>query len=154
MPLYTVHNLPSVQLDLQSMKSIRGFVQRVCQPGRKVDVLINNAGIKACPYELTQDGLQEPSHLRRRSGAFSVRVVKFWNRIPVHLVLSPSVSIFKKQLDSQWSEIFPAAPVSLLSPFIDNFLNTPDYLCFPLPPIPVLLMWLLLALVAIPTINQ
>ncbi len=31
---------------------------------------------------------------------------------------------------------------------------TPDYLCFSLPPILYPLMWLLLALVAIPTINQ
>ncbi len=55
--------------------------------------------------------LQGPSRLRRRSGYLSVRVVKYWNRLPAHLVLSPSVSIFKKQLDRQWSEIFPAAPM-------------------------------------------
>ncbi len=52
-----------------------------------------------------------PSRLRHRSGAFSVRVVKYWNRLPSHLDLSTSASIFKKQLDRQWSEIFPAAPV-------------------------------------------
>ncbi len=59
-------------------------------------------------------------------------------QIPAHLVLASSVSIFKKLLDSHWSEIFPVAPVSLLSPFIDNFLNTvtSDYLCFPLTPNP------------------
>ncbi len=92
------------------------------------------AGLRGHIYRL----LQEPSRLRRWSGAFSVRVVKFWNRLPAHLVLSPSVFTFKKQMDRQWSEIFPAAPVSFLSPIIDNFLNTvtPDYLCFPLPPIP------------------
>ncbi len=55
--------------------------------------------------------LQGPSRLRRRSGAFSVRVVKYWNRLPVHLVLAPSVSIFKNQLDRHWFEIFPAAHV-------------------------------------------
>ncbi len=55
--------------------------------------------------------LQGPSRLRRRRGAFSVRVVKYWNRLPAHLVLEPSVSIFKKQLDRHWFEIFPAAPV-------------------------------------------
>ncbi len=77
--------------------------------------------------------------------------VKYWNRLLTHLVLSPSAPIFKKQLDRQWSEIFPAAPVQFLSPFIDNFLYTvtPDYLCFALPPIPYQLIWLLLALVAI-----
>ncbi len=48
------------------------------------------AGLRGHTYRL----LQGPSRLRRRSGAFSVRVVKFWNRLPAHLVLSPSVSIF------------------------------------------------------------
>ncbi len=67
------------------------------------------------------------------------RVVKYWNRLPARLVLAPSVPIFKKkQLDRHWFKIFPAAPVSLLSPFIDNFLNTAttDYLCVPLTPNP------------------
>ncbi len=65
------------------------------------------ASLRGHTYRL----LQGRSRLRRRSGAFLVRVVKFWNRLPAHLVLSPSVSIFKKQLDSRWSEIFPAALV-------------------------------------------
>ncbi len=38
-------------------------------------------------------------------------VVKYWKRLPTLLVLAPSVSIFKKQLDRHWFEIFPAAPV-------------------------------------------
>ncbi len=65
------------------------------------------AGLLGHTYRL----LQGPSRLRRWSSAFSVRVVKFWNRLPAHLVLSPLVSIFKKQLGRQWSEIVPAAPV-------------------------------------------
>ncbi len=55
--------------------------------------------------------LQGPSRLRRRSAAFSARVVKYWDRLPTHLVLSPLLSIFKKELGHQWSRIFPAAPV-------------------------------------------
>ncbi len=46
------------QLDLQSMKSIRDFVQRVCQPGRKVDFLINNAGLISYTFALTEDGFE------------------------------------------------------------------------------------------------
>ncbi len=65
------------------------------------------AGLLEHTYRL----LQGPSRLRQGSGAFSVRVVKYWNRLPAHLVLAPSVSIFKKQLDLHWFEIFPAAPV-------------------------------------------
>ncbi len=64
-------------------------------------------GLRGHTYRL----LQGPSRLRRRSGAFSAHVVKYWNRLPAHLVLAPSVSIFKKQLDRHWFEIFPAAPV-------------------------------------------
>ncbi len=67
----------------------------------------NRAGLRGHTYRL----LQGPSRLRRRSSAFSVRVVKYWNRLQTPLVLTPSVSIFKRQLDRQWSEIFPAAPV-------------------------------------------
>ncbi len=66
------------------------------------------AGLRGHTYRL----LQGPNRLRCRSGAFSVRVVKYWNGLPTPLVLKPSVPIFKKkQLDRQWSEIFPAAPV-------------------------------------------
>ncbi len=85
------------------------------------------AGLRGHTYRL----LQGPSRLRRRSAAFSVRIVKFWNRLPAHLVLAPSVSIFKKQLDRHWSEIPPIAPAELLSPFVDNFINTVAsyYLC-------------------------
>ncbi len=65
------------------------------------------AGLRAHTYRF----LQGPSRFRRRSGAFSVRMVKYWSRLPAHLELAPSVSIFKKQLDRHWFEIFPAAPV-------------------------------------------
>ncbi len=65
------------------------------------------AGLRGHTYRL----LQGPSRLRRRSGAFSARVVNYWNRLPAPLVLSPSVSIFKKQLDRQWPETIPITPV-------------------------------------------
>ncbi len=57
------------------------------------------SGLRGYTYRL----LQGPSRLRRRSGAFSVRAVRYWNKLPAHLVLSTSVSIFKKQLGCQWS---------------------------------------------------
>ncbi len=50
------------------------------------------AGLRGHTYRF----LQGPSRLRRRSGAFSVRMVKYWSRLPAPLVLSPLVSIFKK----------------------------------------------------------
>ncbi len=65
------------------------------------------AGLRGHTYRL----LQGPNRLRRRSGAISVRIVKSWHTLPTHLVLAPSVSYFKKQLDRHWFEICPAAPV-------------------------------------------
>ncbi len=47
------------------------------------------AGLRGHTYRL----LQGPSSFRRRSGAFSVRIVKSWNRLPAPLVLSPSMSL-------------------------------------------------------------
>ncbi len=89
------------------------------------------AGLRGHTHRL----LQGPSRLRRRSRAFSARVVKYRNRLPARLVLSPSESIFKKQLDRQWSEIFPVVPVLILFSFVDIFLYTvtPEYLRFPFP---------------------
>ncbi len=91
-------------------------------------------GLRGHTYRLMHD----PSLLRRRSGAFSDLIVKFWNWFPSHRVLLPSVSVFKQELDHDWSEIVPAAPVQLLSQFIDTLLNTvtPDYSRFPLSPKP------------------
>ncbi len=86
------------------------------------------AGLRGHTYRLRQG----PSRHPRRSGVLSVRIVIYWNVLPATLVLLPSVPIFKKQLDRQWSEIFPAASVKILFPFIYIFLYTvtPDYLRF------------------------
>ncbi len=75
---------------------------------------------------------------------------------PQVLLPPPPVSIFKKQLDRQWFEIFPAAPVQFLFPFIDMFSlhYNPRLFIFPLSPNTDQRMWLLLALVANSTINK
>ncbi|MET8213993.1 oxidoreductase, partial [Streptomyces sp. NPDC005373] len=36
-------------LDLSDLKSVRGFAERFLALGRKVDIVINNAGVMACP---------------------------------------------------------------------------------------------------------
>ncbi|MEQ2255541.1 Retinol dehydrogenase 13 [Ilyodon furcidens] len=43
-------------LDLASMKSIREFAERINQEEKRVDVLINNAGVMRCPGWKTEDG--------------------------------------------------------------------------------------------------
>ncbi len=66
-----------------------------------------------------------PSGLLRIKSSFSIRVVKYWNRLPIPIVTAPSVNSFKRQLDSVWEELFaeaPLSPVLLFSP-----LPTPNY---------------------------
>ncbi len=49
-------------------------------------------------------------HRRRRWSAFSVRVVKYWNKLPASVVTAPSVNVFKKRLEEVWTEAFPHLP--------------------------------------------
>ncbi|XP_049291537.1 retinol dehydrogenase 12-like [Anopheles funestus] len=46
------------ELDLASMESIRYFAKRFLEEERRLDLLINNAGVMACPKALTKDGFE------------------------------------------------------------------------------------------------
>lgn len=46
------------QLDLASLKSVRSFAETFLAEERRLDILINNAGIMACPNYLTEDGFE------------------------------------------------------------------------------------------------
>ncbi len=56
--------------------------------------------------------LQNKSHRRKSGSAFSMRVVKYWYKLPASVVMGPSVNIFKKRLDQVWKEVFPHLPVT------------------------------------------
>ena len=45
-------------LDLASLKSVREFVQRYVAKNRPLNILVNNAGIMACPQGRTEDGFE------------------------------------------------------------------------------------------------
>ncbi len=51
--------------------------------------------------------LQSTSKCEPPPKAFSVRVVKYWNKLPASIVTAPSVKVFKKRLEKVWTEIFP-----------------------------------------------
>ena len=47
-----------VQLDLASLTSVRQFAAKVLEEEPRLDILINNAGVMACPYTKTEDGFE------------------------------------------------------------------------------------------------
>jgi len=54
-PSARVEHLP---LDLASLASVRAAAERVCAEHGQLDLLINNAGLMAIPYALTEDGFE------------------------------------------------------------------------------------------------
>ncbi len=46
-----------------------------------------------------------------KGSVFSVRVVKYWNTLPVSIVTAFSVNILKKRLDKVWTKDFPHPPI-------------------------------------------
>ncbi|XP_058209065.1 short-chain dehydrogenase TIC 32 B, chloroplastic-like [Rhododendron vialii] len=47
-----------LKLDLSSMKSIRAFVDNFNALNLPLNLLINNAGVMFCPYQLSEDGIE------------------------------------------------------------------------------------------------
>ncbi|KAI4372601.1 hypothetical protein MLD38_010812 [Melastoma candidum] len=47
-----------MELDLSSMASVRRFASDYSASGRPLSILINNAGVMACPYTLSQDNIE------------------------------------------------------------------------------------------------
>ena len=46
------------ELDLSNLASINNFSKEIKKKYKVIDVLINNAGIMACPYSKTKDGFE------------------------------------------------------------------------------------------------
>ncbi|KAI3523062.1 hypothetical protein L1887_01118 [Cichorium endivia] len=47
-----------LQLDLSSLKSVKDFADNFIALNLPLNILINNAGIMFCPYQLSQDGIE------------------------------------------------------------------------------------------------
>lgn len=52
-------NVFNRSLDLSSLKSVREFAEKFLQEEKRLDILINNAGIMSTPRKLTQDGFEQ-----------------------------------------------------------------------------------------------
>ncbi len=63
-------------------------------------------GPRGHPYEAPQGA----NHRRGRGLAFSVGVVKYWNKLPTSVVTTSSVNNFKKRLEKVATEVFPKSP--------------------------------------------
>ncbi|KAJ8471560.1 hypothetical protein OPV22_025903 [Ensete ventricosum] len=47
-----------LELDLSSLKSVRTFADKFLSMDLPLNILINNAGVMLCPYQLSQDGIE------------------------------------------------------------------------------------------------
>lgn len=47
------------QMDLSSLESVRAFAKGFLEEEQRLDILINNAGVMACPKALTKDGFEQ-----------------------------------------------------------------------------------------------
>ncbi len=63
-------------------------------------------GLRGHSYEV----LQRTSHRRRRGSVFSMRGVKYWNKLPASVITAPFVKSFKKRLEKVWTVLFPHLP--------------------------------------------
>ncbi len=77
--------------------------------------------------------LQDNSHRRRSGSAFSMSVVKYWNKLPTSVVTAPSVNIFRGRVRSCMDRGLSASP--WMTSFSNwaltfPFLNPPVYLHF------------------------
>jgi NAD(P)-dependent dehydrogenase (short-subunit alcohol dehydrogenase family) len=55
---YPAADVPVMQLDLANLSSINRFAQDFCAAYQRLDILINNAGVMALPYQKTIDGFE------------------------------------------------------------------------------------------------
>lgn len=53
-----VGELVVVPLDLSSLKSVRNCARQLLEKEKRIDLLINNAGIMMCPHAKTEDGFE------------------------------------------------------------------------------------------------
>jgi NAD(P)-dependent dehydrogenase (short-subunit alcohol dehydrogenase family) len=51
-------NISTMALDLNSLASIESFANAYLAKYKRLDLLINNAGIMACPLAMTNDGIE------------------------------------------------------------------------------------------------
>ncbi len=51
-------NVDMEELELASLESVRGFARRVLAKHQRLHILINNAGVMACPHGKTADGYE------------------------------------------------------------------------------------------------
>ena len=51
-------NVSLEKLDLASLESVRAFANKILDTEPRIDILINNAGVMACPYQKTEDGFE------------------------------------------------------------------------------------------------
>ncbi len=102
----SLHSLQRQQLRVDLITAFKIFTDLLGIDPNLFFLPPTRRGLRGYPYKV----LQGASHRRRRGSAFSVRVVKYWNKLPAFVVTAPSVNVFKKRLEKVWTEVFSHLP--------------------------------------------
>lgn len=107
----------TTELNLSSLKSVRDCAKKLNQSENKIDLLINNAGIMACPETRTEDGYElqfQTNHL----GHFLLTMLllpKIINSVPARIVNVSSMVHSSKTyiclVNPRFSGFFSVSPV-------------------------------------------
>jgi retinol dehydrogenase-12 len=73
-----------IQLDLASTDSITQFVEEFKAKNLPINLLMNNAGVMACPYELSKDGIEMQFATNHASRLSHIHLTSFRWSIPTH----------------------------------------------------------------------
>ncbi|KAK4051256.1 hypothetical protein OIV83_003078 [Microbotryomycetes sp. JL201] len=63
------------QLDLSSLKAVKRAAQSIREQEARLDGIICNAGIMACPYELTEDGIEQQFQVNHLSHWLLIQIL-------------------------------------------------------------------------------
>ncbi|XP_059223834.1 retinol dehydrogenase 13-like [Stomoxys calcitrans] len=93
-------NVFNCLLDLSSLQSVRNFVKNFKQQEDRLDILINNAGILATPYKLTEDGYEQQFAINHLGHFLLTNLLmdKLENSAPSRIVVLSSASYIFGQI--------------------------------------------------------
>ncbi|KAL4183289.1 hypothetical protein AMTRI_Chr05g60710 [Amborella trichopoda] len=81
-----------MEMDLSSMDSVKAFARSFLNTNYPLNVLINNAGIMACPYQLSKDGIELQFATNHLGEVSSLQLINLFNKKNLDFLLKNEVA--------------------------------------------------------------